>query len=63
MNKSETDGINLHSNNLADQFTIALININSLPSITNLQSTNGTTWINWTWLNPTYPISITRNLP
>jgi parallel beta-helix repeat protein len=22
------------------------------PSITNLRSTNGTTWINWTWTNP-----------
>jgi len=24
-------------------------------SITNLQSTNGTSWINWTWINPTDP--------
>ena len=22
------------------------------PSITNLQSTNGTNWINWSWINP-----------
>ncbi|HIH93146.1 TPA: PKD domain-containing protein [Methanosarcina acetivorans] len=28
---------------------------NSPSSITNLQSTNGTTWINWTWTNPTDP--------
>jgi len=29
---------------------------NNLPSsITNLQSTNGTTWLNWTWTNPTDP--------
>lgn len=52
MEKSEHFSINISSKNMADQFTIPLIKIDSLPSITNLQSTNGTFWINWTWTNP-----------
>jgi PKD repeat protein len=52
MEKSEPVSINISSKDITDQFTIPLIKIDSLPSITNLQSINGTTWINWTWINP-----------
>ncbi len=52
---SEPISINITSENFEDQYPISLVDSNSTSSITNILSTSGTTWINWTWNNPTDP--------
>ena len=45
----EPDSVNI------DGVETIIVNDISPASITNLQSTNSTTWINWTWTNPSDP--------